>query len=77
MLTDTPYWCENDQVWLSFNDALEHSQIGHQIVKAQEPTKQEERREAAKVDMLALLVWAGIVLFVAGFWGLVFKVVTL
>ena len=46
-------------------------------MKAQEPTKQEERREAAKVDMLALLVWAGIVLFVAGFWGLVFKVVTL
>ena len=46
MLTDTPYWDEDCQAWLTIAESVEHAAIGHQIKEAQKPTKIEEKRAA-------------------------------
>jgi len=39
MLSDNPYWCEDDQAWLTLAESVEHAAIGHQVREAAIPTK--------------------------------------
>jgi hypothetical protein len=41
MLSDNPWFCEDDQKWLTLEESIIHAAEGHQISEIQNPTKVE------------------------------------
>jgi len=44
MLSDNPYYCEDDRKWLTLEESIIHAAEGHQITEMQMPKK--DRRAA-------------------------------
>jgi len=42
MLCDNDHYCQDCQSWMPLDEALKHSEIGHQVVEAAKPTTAEK-----------------------------------